>query len=209
MTVHLYGKRIGRLQVLHPTSKRIGGSIVWKCTCDCGALNVELSARDLLNGNRRGCGACEDTKHPLYPTWRGMIARCDNEELTEYKHYGGRGITVCDRWKESFLYFIADMGPKPRPSYSIDRIDVNGNYTPENCRWASKVVQANNKQDIVWGLTDAQIVEIYYSKNFVEKIASDFGCSEKTVRNIKAKSYSERATKVVMAEFMRRIGLRT
>lgn len=204
MTVHLYGRKIGRLLVTSPTSKRQGKSIIWKCICDCGAVDVEIPARDLLHGNRRGCGRCADTSHPLYSTWRGIISRCTDENSESYANYGGRGITICDRWKESFLAFVADMGPKPREGLSIDRKDVNGNYEPGNCRWASNFVQANNKQPISYGLTDQQLIDIYWSKEPTEKISEKFGCSEKTVRNIKARSYSAKATDVIVKEMLRR-----
>lgn len=204
MTVHLYGRKIGRLTVHGPLNKRSAKSIVWSCSCDCGNTGVEIAARDLLHGNRKGCGACEDTSHPLYSTWRSMLDRCKNPNTPSYKHYGGRGIKVCERWQNSFLAFVADMGLKPTWKHSIDRKDVDGHYEPDNCRWATTLEQANNKRPVTHGLTDQQLIDIYWSKDLVEKISEKFGCSGKTVRNIKARSYSVKATNVIVKEMLRR-----
>lgn len=84
-------------------------------------------------------------KHPLYPTWRGMRARCYNKGSTGYARYGGRGIKVCGRWND-FEAFLKDMGDPPSDQHSLDRIDVNGDYTPENCRWASWSLQMHNRR---------------------------------------------------------------
>lgn len=85
--------------------------------------------------------------HPLYYTHRNLLSRCYNKNQPKYRYYGGRGIRVCDRWLEpnrGFLNFARDMGPKPSPKHSIDRIDVNGDYEPSNCRWATHYVQMAN-----------------------------------------------------------------
>ena len=87
------------------------------------------------------------TKTPEYDAWDGMKQRCFNPNHKRYSYYGARGITVCDRWKNSFENFLADMGSKPTPKHSIDRVNNDGNYCPDNCRWATKTEQENNKRN--------------------------------------------------------------
>jgi len=86
------------------------------------------------------------SRHPLYPTWNMMLQRCLNPDSRVYRNYGARGVTVCDRWRKSFYSFVSDMGPKPSPRHSLDRIDTFGPYAPENCRWATSMQQAANKR---------------------------------------------------------------
>lgn len=81
-------------------------------------------------------------------SWETMKRRCFNPNYQNYKYYGGRGITVCEKWRNSFLAFYQDMGPKPTPKHTLDRIDVNKGYEPSNCRWATQLDQARNKRNI-------------------------------------------------------------
>jgi hypothetical protein len=156
----LIGQVFGRLTVVGRAENDKHGKVQWRCLCECGAEKV-TSGNKLQRGDTRSCGCLQretnvsaPTKHGAakvgrstreYQAWGHMKARCESPGATGYEYYGGRGIRVCERWRESFEAFLADMGPKPSPKHSIDRFpDQNGNYEPGNCRWATQSEQARN-----------------------------------------------------------------
>lgn len=133
---------------------RIGTSACWQCRCVCGAVK-NVKEHRLLSGESLSCGCIKKGRHghaayregkrsSTYGVWTNMWSRCTNPKCPAYRYYGERGITVCDRWRK-FENFLADMGEKPE-NLSIDRIHVNGNYEPDNCRWADAKTQANNQR---------------------------------------------------------------
>lgn len=150
----LTNQRFGKLVAVKRDGQDEGKMYFWLCTCDCGNYaRVKLS--NLTQGNTKSCGCAQYetkfgykmTEHPLFHTWHGMHARCTNENHEKYPDYGGRGIIVCARWR-NFDLFVTDIGPKPTPLHTLDRIDVNGFYEPDNVRWATPEVQQKNKRNL-------------------------------------------------------------
>ena len=157
------GKRFGRLMALRRSNIRKGDNY-WECACDCGSISTVRGSL-LLRGETQSCGCLGKQRlgefnlshgntvsqkpTPEYRAWQNMKTRCLNPKNRSYHCYGGRGITVCERWIDSFENFLEDMGERPEGT-TLDRISVNGNYEPGNTRWATKLEQANNKRTNVF-----------------------------------------------------------
>lgn len=165
----LTGQKFGRLSVIcfvgHYGPRR---RLMWRCRCDCGDT-ILMTGASLTTEHAKSCGCIyierasalgrAKRKHghwsgsrasPEYAAWQSMKQRCSNKKTKNFNDYGGRGIKVCKRWLHSFENFLKDMGPRPSLVHSLDRIEVNGDYEPTNCRWADSSTQSFNRRNNCW-----------------------------------------------------------
>lgn len=176
-----------RVTVLDGAGSDARGSALWKCRCECGKVWVVKGA-SLRSGAIKSCGCLRRERHaarirkhgmwntPEFWTWNSMLDRCRNPRHKQYKDYGGRGITVCDEWRH-FINFFADMGRRPTSKHTLDRINNNGNYEPNNCRWATRQQQNNNTRRCI-------MVTIRGETHSIADWARLMGCSSKAAKKI-------------------------
>jgi len=147
--INVTGNRFGRLVAIrrhHIKNKKA----YWLCKCDCGREHIANVAH-LRNGDTKSCGCLHRSQNGLsgtrtYKSWSCMVRRCSINTSNRWKHYGGKGVTVCDRWKSSYSNFLEDMGERP-DGKTLDRIDTGGDYCKENCRWLTPKEQGRNKKN--------------------------------------------------------------
>jgi hypothetical protein len=193
----LTGQRFGRILVIE-FSHTASNSVRWRCRCDCGTEKL-IAGSSLRRGSTVSCGChrlealrARSTKHglmprvgrtPTYNSWSNMIRRCTNPDHPRWADWGGRGITVCERWRD-YPNFLADMGEKP-PGTTLDRIDNDGPYNPGNCRWSSPARQQRNTRR--FKLTPAKVLEIqrlYEQELDIGVIAGMLGMQRHTVGTV-------------------------
>lgn len=167
--LNLTGMTFGKLSVLSRNHNKGRRRSYWNCLCSCGGETI-VDGTSLKRGNTKSCGCLTAEKcgenfrthgmshcggmsrqsSPEYSSWLSMKSRCYNAKHDAYKFYGGRGIEVCERWRSNFLDFLSDMGEKPTRDSTLDRINPELGYCPENCRWASIAEQKRNRRDCIF-----------------------------------------------------------
>jgi biotin operon repressor len=186
----LKGKQFNSWIVIKEVNRDIHNKRVWECSCKCGDI-YNIIQENLTRSKSKMCRKCslEQRKelpkrenHRLYSIWKNMRSRCTNPNRQHYHNYGGRGIKVCDRW-DDFLLFLEDMEHSFIEGLTLDRMDVDGDYTPKNCRWATIEEQANNKQDSLKLLFEGE----YYTE---AQLSRKTGVSRTTIQQRRKNGYS-------------------
>lgn len=218
--IEMKGKRFGRLLVVaeHPERNK-RGLAMWEAVCDCGGKKIAIGS-NLRRGITNSCGCLRReqldevheslVKHgeartggmtPEYVAWRAMKRRC-HPASRSFPDYGARGITVCERWANSYDAFLADMGRKPSPQHSLDRIDNDGNYEPGNCRWATIMEQRHNQRP---PRKRGPLTDEHKAKLSKALTGRKMNFSEEAMANIRAAA-AKRRGKPLTAEHRKKIG---
>lgn len=193
-TKALLGKRFGRLVVKEYVGKTAGDANLWLCKCDCGK-EVSVRTGSLNSGVTKSCGCYAKavastpklhglSKHPLYAVWAAMKDRCSNPNNELFHRYGGRGIVVCDEWRDSFVTFYGwAMSSGYRPGITLDRRDNDGDYDPDNCRWRTYSEQMQNTSRTK--ISPEQIAMIKTDPRTNRAVALELGVNESTISRIR------------------------
>ena len=180
--IDLTNNRYGRLSVMKDTGKRSNSKkIIYLCKCDCGT-EIEVAGYSLVKGDTKSCGCLRvdmmtthgSYKSRLYKIWAGMLGRCNTESTTNYSNYGGRGISVCDNWHDFKKFKEWSLVNGYDKEMTIDRIDVNGDYEPTNCRWITRKEQNRNKRNNVF-------VNVKGEKMTLKDVSEKYGIRYKTI----------------------------
>lgn len=185
--VDITGQTFGRLTALSRVGS-LGGAVLWLCDCVCGNRTT-CTAKRLRSGNTKSCGCLSSeviadrnrnasthgkTNTPTFTAWVNMKQRCTNPKHKSYHRYGGRGITICERWLSSFEAFLEDMGEKPDGA-QLDREDNTRGYTPDNCRWVTPEQNSNNREV-------CRFIEYMGKRQTIAQWAREIGCSRQALR---------------------------
>lgn len=180
------GDRISRWTVVSSSESDPKGRLRWACRCDCGTFRPVLDIA-LKYGGSKSCGclrrevvtthghALTKRQTPEFRAWSHMRERCEVQKHPQYRHYGGRGITVCPEWA-SFEIFLSDMGERPSPLHSLDRVDNYKGYSPDNCKWSTRKEQTRNRRSSVIVVCDGK-------KILLIELAEKFGLTDRVVRD--------------------------
>ena len=185
--INLVGQKFGKLTVIKISGHDNHGKITWECHCECGNATVSTTG-DLRSGSSRSCGCSRNGKImpltfarsinavPEWLAWKNIIQRCTNPHHKAYENYGGRGIKICDEWKNDFLAFYNHIGKRPTPKHEVDRIDNEVGYVPENVRWATRKEQSNNRRS-------NRLITYKEKTMTISQWADEIGIDRKSIQN--------------------------